>query len=194
LSLKGWAGIDHQAMVIEMNKVKHVTLTQVRPFLAGTADVGFRVQGENAQRYRWISAVLGRFGYRGLNRAERGVILRYLQRMTGYSRQQVTRLVRQYVHTGGLRPGYPSPVIHCRGRQPVTCGVRAHRRPRLLPAAQMLQPLSYLLRSFFLLRHVALLRLESDTSADFPGNQQNAEDRVTLPCFDVHQSLSGHKA
>jgi len=96
-------------MVIEMNEVKHVTLTQVRQFLAGTADVGFRVQGENAQRYRWISAVLGRFGYRGLNRAERGVILRYLQRMTGYSRQQVTRLVHQYVHTGGLRPGYGKP-------------------------------------------------------------------------------------
>jgi len=96
-------------MVIDMNEVKHVTLAQVREFLAGTADVGFRPLGEDAERYRWISRVLRRFGYGWLSRADRGLILRYLQRMTGYSRQQVTRLVRQYVQTGGLRQRYGKP-------------------------------------------------------------------------------------
>ena len=96
-------------MVIDMNEVKHVTLAQVREFLAGTADVGFQAHGEDAERYRWIARILRRFGYGGLDRADRGLILRYLQRMTGYSRQQVTRLVRQYVQTGGLRQRYGKP-------------------------------------------------------------------------------------
>lgn len=96
-------------MVIEMNEGKHVTLAQVREFLAGTADVGFEAQCEDAERYRWIAAVLSRFGYRRLKRAERGLVLRYVQRVSGYSRQQVTRLVRQYLDTGGLHQHYAKP-------------------------------------------------------------------------------------
>ncbi|MBA3478830.1 MAG: integrase, partial [Lautropia sp.] len=65
-------------MVIEMNEGKHVTLAQVREFLAGTADVGMKALGEDAERYRWIAAVLSRLGYRRLKRADRGLVLRYL--------------------------------------------------------------------------------------------------------------------
>jgi len=96
-------------MVIEMNEGKHVTLAQVREFLAGTADVGIKALGEDAERYRWIAAVLSRLGYRRLKRTDRGLVLRYLQRVSGYSRQQVTRLVCRYGQTGRLVQHYAKP-------------------------------------------------------------------------------------
>ncbi|MGH8589259.1 MAG: integrase, partial [Gammaproteobacteria bacterium] len=40
---------------------------------------------------------------------EKGVVLRYLMRTTGYSRQQVTRLVRHYRSRGCLRKHYQTP-------------------------------------------------------------------------------------
>ena len=46
-------------------------------------------------RYEHIAAVLRRLGYRRLKRPDKGVVLRYLERTTGYSRQELTRLVRR---------------------------------------------------------------------------------------------------
>ena len=86
-----------------------MTLAQVREFLAGTADVGIKALGEDAERYRWIAAVLSRLGYRRLKRTDRGLVLRYLQRVSGYSRQQVTRLVCRYGQTGRLVQHYAKP-------------------------------------------------------------------------------------
>jgi transposase InsO family protein len=74
----------------------------VRIFLAGTLDVEFSIQGKDA-RYDWIEQTLRRFSYRTLGRRDRSVILRYLERVSGYSRQTVTRLVAQYVDQGQVR-------------------------------------------------------------------------------------------
>jgi len=45
------------------------------------------------EKYDWIEEVLIRFSYRRLKRAEKGVIRRYIERITGYSRSQVSRLI-----------------------------------------------------------------------------------------------------
>ncbi len=89
-------------MVTDMNDRDIQTLDQVRAFLEGTEPVEFEVRGK-AERYAWIEHTLGRFRYRQLARAERGVILRFLQRVSGLSRAQVTRLVRRYRRTGRVR-------------------------------------------------------------------------------------------
>mgnify|MGYP001464060086 CR=1 FL=1 len=70
------------------------TLAQVKAFLDGTAEGAFR--GPKTERHRFIERVLTRFGYAQQGRVGKSVILRYLERMTRLSRQQVTRLVRQY--------------------------------------------------------------------------------------------------
>ena len=49
---------------------------------------------------RFIERVLKRFGYVPHGRVDKGVLLRYIERMTRLSRQQVTRLVRQYRKDG----------------------------------------------------------------------------------------------
>jgi hypothetical protein len=93
-------------MVIDMKDEQLHTLDQLRAFLKGTAAVGFSV-GAN-ERYDFITRILRRFGYPRLRRAERGVVLRFLGRVSGYSRAQLTRLVRRGRKPGPLRKQYPA--------------------------------------------------------------------------------------
>jgi hypothetical protein len=98
-----------QGMVIDMNESKLRDVEQLRAFLAGTGEVRFRPAAQDCQRYGHIMAVLDRLGYSGLKRADKSVVLRYLARTTGYSRQQLTRLVRCWVREGKLVKGYRAP-------------------------------------------------------------------------------------
>ncbi len=96
-------------MVIDMNETRLCSLEQLKAFLDGTAGVQFRpFEGDDA-RYAHIKVVLGRLAYAWLKRGDKGVVLRYLGRTTGYSRQQLTRLVQQCLATGGLAKRYRPP-------------------------------------------------------------------------------------
>ena len=97
-------------MVIDMNESQLKTVAQLRAFLEGTLMVVFQAISNDAQRYGLISAVLQRFVYRQLPRIDKGVVLRYLERVTGYSRQQLTRLVGRFHPTVPLTKRYRSPV------------------------------------------------------------------------------------
>jgi hypothetical protein len=95
-----------RGMVIDMNDAQLHTLDQLRAFLNGTAAVGFSV-GAN-ERYEFITRILRRFGYSRLRRADRGVVLRFLGRVSGYSRAQLTRLVGRGRRPGPLLKQYPA--------------------------------------------------------------------------------------
>ncbi len=104
--------VDHgsMSMVIDMNDEKLKTLEQIKEFMAGTEGVGFTHQPDRDTRYQHIAEVLCRLRYYALGKADRGLVLKYLKRTTGYSRQQVTRLVRRYLDTGELKKRYKPPV------------------------------------------------------------------------------------
>ncbi|MEI8016048.1 MAG: hypothetical protein WCH20_14575 [Nitrospira sp.] len=87
-------------MVIDMEEARLQTIEQVRAFLNGATEIAFRIP--KMERYSFITRVLTRCGYAAQGRVGKGVWLRYLARMTGFSRQQVTRLVRQYLEAGTL--------------------------------------------------------------------------------------------
>ena len=97
-----------EGMVIDMNDKQLATLAQLQGFLDGTSAIDFAVAAE--ERYAFIARTLQRFGYRLLPRAGKGVVLRFLERVSGYSRQQLTRLVKRGA-----------------GRQPLTKRYRASR-------------------------------------------------------------------
>jgi transposase InsO family protein len=82
-----------RGMVIDMNDTQLHTLDQLRAFLNGTVAVGFSV-GAN-ERYDFITRILRRFGYARLRRTDKSVVLRFLGRVSGYSRAQLTRLVQR---------------------------------------------------------------------------------------------------
>jgi len=85
-----------------MNDGQLQTVEQVRQFLEGSEAVEFK--GLTAkEKYYWIEEVLIRFRYHRLKRAEKGVIRRYVGKVTGYSRSQVSRLIAEYKRTGRLK-------------------------------------------------------------------------------------------
>ncbi len=89
-------------MVIHMNDNDITTLEQVRGFLEGTEVIDFTIKNKK-ERYAWIEKTLVRFQYLELTKQDKGLILRYLMKVSGYSRQQITRLVTQYRKTGRIR-------------------------------------------------------------------------------------------
>ena len=80
-------------MVIDMKDKQLATLAQLQAFLDGTSLVDFALAP--GERYDFIARTVRRFGYRRLPRAGKSVVLRFLERVSGYSRQQITRLVKR---------------------------------------------------------------------------------------------------
>lgn len=78
------------------------TINQLEQFLNGTQAVVFEVAVDVDARYLWIRNTLVKFGYLTLAKHDKGIVIRYLIKISGYSRQQVTRLIRQYRKTGRL--------------------------------------------------------------------------------------------
>ena len=78
------------------------TIEQVKQFLEGSEALEFGGVSIE-ERYHWIDTVLVRFRYYWLKRAEKGVIRRYIEKVRGYSRAQVSRLIGEYNRRGRLR-------------------------------------------------------------------------------------------
>ncbi len=84
-----------------MNDAQLETLDQIRQFLEGTEAISFQIINKET-RYRWIQHTLVKFRYLKLSKTDKGLITRYVRKMTGYSLAQVKRLIRQYRKTGHL--------------------------------------------------------------------------------------------
>jgi len=96
-------------MVIDVNEQRLSTVAQLRAFLDGTEEVQFEPLGEDAQRYAFVAEVVVRLEYRRRKRPDKGVVMRYLEHTTGYSRQQLTRLVGRVVRGETLVKRYQAP-------------------------------------------------------------------------------------
>jgi hypothetical protein len=93
------------------------TIGQLEDSLSGTQTVAFSVISDKDACYRWIQGELVKFRYLKRSRQGKGVVIRYLMKISGYcprapsrglcpltlSRQQLTRLIAQYRKTGRLR-------------------------------------------------------------------------------------------
>lgn len=82
-----------RGMVIDMNDERLRTLAELQAFLDGTVAVDFALAA--VARYDFIARTVRRFGYGRLKRADKAVVLRFLERVSGYSRQQLSRLVQR---------------------------------------------------------------------------------------------------
>ncbi len=76
------------------------TIDTVQQFLGGTQNVAFAVATSKKERYQWAQKTLVKHRYMLLSKADKGVITQYLMKVTGYSRSQTKRLIRQYIKTG----------------------------------------------------------------------------------------------
>ena len=85
-----------------MNEKDLKTVEQVQQFLVGTQLIAFQILDDNASRYKWIQSTLIRFNYDRLKRQEKGILIRYMAKISGYSRRQLTRLIQQQRRVGRL--------------------------------------------------------------------------------------------
>lgn len=91
------------------------TIDQLSQFLDGTQAVIFQANTPKKERYNWIQHELVRFGYLKRGKADKGTITRYLIKASGYSRQQITRLIKQYRETGYIKHYHAA-----------SCGFKSH--------------------------------------------------------------------
>lgn len=78
------------------------TIEALDEFLQGNRQVAFSVLGSKSERYEFIRKTLIKFSYTMLPKKDKGIVIRYLLKMTDYSRQQLTRLIKQYTKTGRI--------------------------------------------------------------------------------------------
>jgi len=75
---------------------------QIREFLQSSQTIEFAGCGRE-EKYAWVERVLAAQKYGELSKGERGVVRAYLEKVTGMSAAQVTRLIRQYLDEGVVR-------------------------------------------------------------------------------------------
>jgi transposase InsO family protein len=85
-----------------MDDSKWLSLEQIRAFLAGAAPVEFVARGRK-EVYEWVERVLVRYEYARQGKVDKGLLRRYVEKMTGLSRAQVTRLITAYTATGRVK-------------------------------------------------------------------------------------------
>lgn len=82
-----------------MHESEQLSVDQIREFLQ--ASEGIRFEGKRQEQiYGWVEKVLVHHQYLQQGRGARGLLRRYLEKMTGLSRAQVTRLIQRYGKTG----------------------------------------------------------------------------------------------
>jgi transposase InsO family protein len=82
-------------MIVTLRTDQLTRLEQIEQFLNGTADIDFHAPDQVARR-AWIERVLRQFRYHQRSRRERGLLLRFLTKVTGYSPAQMKRLLKQF--------------------------------------------------------------------------------------------------
>jgi transposase InsO family protein len=78
------------------------SLEQIRAFVEASEEIQF--EGEHqAEIYRWVEGALREQDYGNLARSGKGLVKRYIAKMTGLSRAQVTRLIGRYSEQGEVK-------------------------------------------------------------------------------------------
>lgn len=87
-------------MIVTLHTQGLQTLAQVRTFVSGSEPISFTLENRQAA-YGWMADTLKRFGYARCNRTDKGTLRRYLCKVTGLSRAQVARCIKQFTADGG---------------------------------------------------------------------------------------------
>jgi hypothetical protein len=78
-------------------------MEQIQAFLESSGEVGFK--GQNREEvYGWVNQTLRQQRYEELKRSGRGLVRRYMEKMTGMSRAQTTRLITVYLRGDAVKP------------------------------------------------------------------------------------------
>jgi transposase InsO family protein len=86
-----------------MQEIENASLEQIQAFLEASQEVEFHAEGRG-DIYAWVDRTLRQYKYPKLVRSGKGLLRRYVAKMTGMSRAQVTRLIRRYGEGQAVTP------------------------------------------------------------------------------------------
>ncbi len=89
-------------MVIKMKDLNMRDIKAVKEFLEKTKDVNFEKRNRR-DAYEWIEGSLKKFNYLTLRKKDKTIIKRYIEKMIGYSKRQVTNLITKFRETGEIK-------------------------------------------------------------------------------------------
>ena len=87
---------------IRMDDAEKLSLEAIGRFVAASEEIRFEAK-DRQQLYGWVEQVLAGRQYGQLGKAARGLVRRYIEKMTGLSRAQVTRLIALYTVGGQVQ-------------------------------------------------------------------------------------------
>ncbi len=85
-----------------MQAIKNPSVEQIQVWLAASHEVSFQTEGR-ADIYAWGDRTLRQQDYPKLSRANKGLLRRFVMKMTGLSPSQVTRIIGQFDKTQLVR-------------------------------------------------------------------------------------------
>jgi transposase InsO family protein len=88
---------------ISVHEAEKLSLEAMVRFVDASEAIRFESKNRE-QVYGWLERVLVEQEYAQQGKAARGLVRRYLEKMTGMSRAQVTRLIARYTATGRVQP------------------------------------------------------------------------------------------
>ena len=88
-------------MIVTLQTEGVRTLEQVRAFVEGSEPVDFAGAGREGI-YALVRRTLVRLDYHRLGKPDKGLVRRYLAKVTGLSRAQLTRLIGRHRRTGRI--------------------------------------------------------------------------------------------
>ena len=80
-----------------MEAGERLSLEQIRAFLEASEGLGFEAK-KRQELYAWVNQTLREQDYDRLGRSSKGLVRRYVAKMTGLRRAQVTRLIGRYLN------------------------------------------------------------------------------------------------
>lgn len=85
-----------------MRNTEKLSLEQIRAFLEASGEIEFEA-AHRQEVYHWVTQIIGQHEYWKQKRPVKGMLRRYIAKMTGLSRAQVTRLLSRYEESGVVR-------------------------------------------------------------------------------------------
>src|SRR5258708_40176234 len=79
-----------------MQAPEKLSLEQIRAFLEASEEVVQFADQNREEVYKWVNTTLRQHDYERLGRAAKGLLHRFIEKMTGYGRAQPTRLIKQH--------------------------------------------------------------------------------------------------
>lgn len=86
-----------------MQEIENPSLEQIQAWLETTEEIQLHAEGR-ADIYAWVDRTLRQQDYAKVSRKTKGLVRRYVTKMTGLSRAQLTRLIGQFVRTQTIQP------------------------------------------------------------------------------------------